>query len=326
LEEEILKVEGLQTRYFTDDGVLRVVDSIDFCLKREETLGIVGESGCGKTVTALSIMRLLPENIGRITAGRILFDGIDLVGLTEEEMEKIRGNRISMIFQEPMTSLNPVMRVGDQISESLLFHKNISRDEAHEKVVELLKLVEIPSPERRYRDYPHQLSGGMRQRVMIAMALSCSPQILIADEPTTALDVTIQAQILELLSQLKTEQRLSILLITHNLGVVAENARRVIVMYAGKIVEEAEVKEIFSNPLHPYTLGLMKSLPETDRGYLKIEKLEPIRGMVPDLWNLPEGCRFQPRCDLSSSRCHQEEPPLKEIHPNHRVRCWRQGE
>jgi oligopeptide/dipeptide ABC transporter ATP-binding protein len=323
VNEEILRIEQLETCFFTDDGILNAVDGIDFFLREEETLGIVGESGCGKTVTALSIMRLLPELSGRITKGKILFKGTDLVTQTEDEMERIRGNRISMIFQEPMTSLNPVMRIGDQISEILVNHKKISKKEARERAVELLKQVESPSPETRYRDYPHQLSGGMRQRAMIAMAMSCSPEIMIADEPTTALDVTIQAQILDLLNQLKLDGRISIILITHNLGVVAENAQRVIVMYTGRIMEQARVKDLFSKPLHPYTLGLMKSLPGKDQGLIKMERLEPIRGMVPDLLNLPQGCRFHPRCDFSSSICQQEDPPLKEIGPEHHVRCWK---
>jgi peptide/nickel transport system ATP-binding protein/oligopeptide transport system ATP-binding protein len=294
---------------------------VDLSLNEGETLGLVGESGCGKTVTALSIMRLISEPIGRITEGSINFEGRDLVKATESEMRTIRGNRISMIFQEPMTSLNPVLKVGDQISEAIQLHQEVSKKEGWDRSIEMLRLVGIPSPESRVNEYPHQMSGGMRQRVMIAMALSCHPKLMIADEPTTALDVTIQAQILDLISRLKERVGSAILLITHNLGVVSEVAQYVGVMYAGYIVEYADVITLFRDPRHPYTVGLFQSIPKK-RGSGKRERLQAIPGLVPDLLELPGGCKFQDRCSRVFKRCRDEAPPLLNLGDNHQVRCW----
>jgi oligopeptide/dipeptide ABC transporter ATP-binding protein len=311
----------LQTHFFTEAGTVRAVDGVSLTVRKGETLGIVGESGCGKSVTALSILRLIPNPPGKIVGGNIYLEGRDLLRLPEDEMRKVRGASISMIFQEPMTSLNPVFTVGDQIAEGICLHQGLSKRESWNKAIEMLRLVRIPDPDRRVREYPHQMSGGMRQRVMIAMALSCNPQLLIADEPTTALDVTIQAQILELLNQLKAELGMAVMLITHDLGVVADTAARVMVMYAGRVVEEAPVRELFTSPKHPYTQGLLNSIPRIEKAERR-PRLQAIPGMVPDLLDLPRGCKFQARCPKLFEPCTGEEPPLKEIAPNHRVRCY----
>ncbi len=318
----LIKVEDLRTYFYTEDGVVPAVDGVSFSIESGKTLGLVGESGCGKSVTSLSIMRLIPPP-GRIVGGKILFDGINLLDLPESEMRRIRGNKISMIFQEPMTSLNPVFTVGSQIAEAIQLHQGLDKNSAMERAVEMMRLVGIPSPELRVKDYPHQLSGGMRQRVMIAMALACNPRLLIADEPTTALDVTIQAQILELIKELREKLGMSVLLITHNLGVVAETADNVAVMYAGRIVEYGTVRDIFKNPLHPYTWGLLQAIPrlDTDR-----ERLLTIEGTVPDMLSLPSGCKFAPRCMFVQPRCEDSEPPLEEIASGHFSRCWRSRE
>ncbi len=318
--EPLLRIEGLQTIFRTRRGVARAVDGVDLSLERGETLGIVGESGCGKSVTALSILRLVPRPQGHIASGRILFDGRDLLRLPEAEIRKIRGNEISMIFQEPMTSLNPVYPVGFQIEEVLVRHRRLAKAQARRTAVEMLALVGIPDPESRVGDYPHQLSGGMRQRLMIAMALSCRPRILIADEPTTALDVTIQAQILDLIRRLKEEIGMAMLLITHDLAVVAETCDRVVVMYAGRAVEEAAVSDLFRNPKHPYTVGLFRSLPKFGG---RLGKLTPIPGTVPSLLALPPGCTFQDRCFNVAERCRKSVPPWQQGEAGHRVRCWR---
>jgi peptide/nickel transport system ATP-binding protein len=323
----VLEVRGLQTVFFTNSGLFRAVDDVSFDVRRGETLAIVGESGCGKSVSALSIMRLVPNPPGRIVGGEILLEGKDLLGLDEAEMRKIRGNRISMIFQEPMTSLNPVIRIGDQISEAVRLHRTMTAKEAWTQAVEMLRLVRIPEPKRRAEEYPHQLSGGMRQRAMIAMALACRPALLIADEPTTALDVTIQAQILALVLDLQKELGMGLILITHDLGVVAQTAQRVIVMYAGKKVEEADVETLFASPRHPYTRGLMASIPAVPTGRAKAEtRLAEIPGTVPSLTRLPEGCAFAPRCSLAVERCRQEYPPLQQFGGNHLAACWRAAE
>jgi peptide/nickel transport system ATP-binding protein/oligopeptide transport system ATP-binding protein len=321
MNSPLLDIKGLKTYFFTRKGIVKAVDGVDISLNEGETLGLVGESGCGKTVTALSIMRLIPEQIGRIVEGSIFFDGIDLAKATESEMRKIRGNQISMIFQEPMTSLNPVFKVGFQIAEAIQIHQDVSAKESWERSVEMLRMVGIPSPESRINEYPHQMSGGMRQRVMIAMALSCRPKLMIADEPTTALDVTIQAQILDLINRLKEKVGSSILLITHNLGVVAEVTQYVGVMYAGHIVEYADVIHLFKNPKHPYTIGLFQSIPKK-KGAQKRERLQAIPGLVPDLLELPVGCKFQDRCSHVFQKCKEEPPSLMEMEPGHRVRCW----
>ncbi|SMC22826.1 peptide/nickel transport system ATP-binding protein [Desulfacinum hydrothermale DSM 13146] len=317
---KLLEVQNLKTYFFTDRGVATAVDDVSFSLDAGKTLCIVGESGCGKSVTALSIMRLIPEPPGRIVGGRIFFEGTDLLTLSENRMRSIRGNKISMIFQEPMTSLNPVFRVGDQIAEVLELHENMKGPEAMDRAVELLRMVGIPSPESRIKDYPHQMSGGMRQRVMIAMALACNPKLIIADEPTTALDVTIQAQILELMDELSRTTGTAILLITHDLGVVAETAQHVVVMYAGRVVEEAPVKQLFHDPLHPYTRGLMRSIPSMSDDQRR--RLEAIPGVVPSLLALPVGCKFNDRCRHAFDRCRAEEPPLTAPKDGHSVRCW----
>lgn len=318
-KELLLKLDNLKTYFFTDDGVVKSVDGVTFEIHKGETLGVVGESGCGKSVTSLSIMRLIPTPPGKIVEGHIWFDGDDLVQKSEAEMRKIRGNDISMIFQEPMTSLNPVYTVGDQIAEAVILHQKVSKKEALERAIEMLRKVGIPSPEQRVDEYPHQLSGGMRQRVMIAMALSCNPKLLIADEPTTALDVTIQAQILELMKELKDEFNTAIMLITHDLGVVAEVCDQVAVMYAGRVVEYSNVQTIFSRPQHPYTWGLLKSIPKLDE---KVERLMTIEGVVPSPLDLPQGCTFNPRCRFATDKCRQEMPEIQEIKSGHSVRCW----
>ena len=323
----VLDVKGLRTVFFTNSGLFKAVDDVSFSVRRGETLAIVGESGCGKSVTALSIMRLVPDPPGRIVGGSIMLEGTDLLGLDESEMRAIRGNRISMIFQEPMTSLNPVMRIGDQITEAVRLHRQMSRKEATAKAVEMLRLVKIPEAERRAQEYPHQLSGGMRQRAMIAMALACRPALLIADEPTTALDVTIQAQILALILELQKELGMGLVLITHDLGVVAQTAQRVIVMYAGRKVEEADVETLFASPRHPYTRGLMASIPSLPSLSTNADApLVEIPGMVPSLTNLPKGCAFAPRCGLAMARCREEYPPLQTWGENHLAACWRAAE
>ena len=319
--EILLNIEGLQTHFFTEAGTVRAVDGVSLMVRKGETLGIVGESGCGKSVTALSILRLIPNPPGKIVGGRILLEERDLLRLPEHEMRKVRGASISMIFQEPMTSLNPVFTAGDQIAEGIRLHQRLSKRESWNKAIEMLRVVRIPDPERRVGEYPHQMSGGMRQRVMIAMALSCNPQLLIADEPTTALDVTIQAQILELLNQLKSELGMAVMLITHDLGVVADTAARVAVMYAGRVVEEAPVLELFTNPLHPYTQGWLNSIPRLEKTGRRA-RLQAIPGMVPDLLDLPRGCKFQARCPKVFEPCSGEEPELKTVSAEHRVRCY----
>lgn len=320
--EELISVQNLQTQFLTDGSLIRAVDDVSFSLKPEETVAIVGESGSGKSVTSLSIMRLVPNPPGRIDGGRVVFRGEDLLAQPERRMREIRGNKISMIFQEPMTSLNPVHRTGDQIAESMVLHQGLSKKEAWERTVELLRSIGIPSPEKRARDYPHQMSGGMRQRVMIAMALSCHPDLLIADEPTTALDVTIQAQILDLMRQMRQELGMAIMLITHDLAVVAEMAHRVLVMYAGRIVEESPVIDLFAAPLHPYTSGLLRSIPRMTGGG---GRLYAIDGSVPDLAHLPSGCPFHPRCSEAGPRCQRERPELISVGSGRRVACWRRN-
>jgi peptide/nickel transport system ATP-binding protein len=327
IEATVLEVKGLQTVFFTNSGLFKAVDDVSFQVRRGETLAIVGESGCGKSVTALSVMRLVPDPPGRIVGGSIMLEGVDLLGLDEASMRGIRGNRISMIFQEPMTSLNPVMRIGDQITEAVCLHRPMSRKQAWEQAVQMLRLVRIPEPARRATEYPHQLSGGMRQRAMIAMALACRPALLIADEPTTALDVTIQAQILALVLELQKELGMGLILITHDLGVVAQTAQRVIVMYAGKKVEEADVETLFANPRHPYTRGLMASIPTVPLPGAKADaRLVEIPGMVPSLTNLPNGCAFAPRCKLALDRCREQYPPLQDWGGGHLAACWRAAE
>jgi peptide/nickel transport system ATP-binding protein len=322
----LLEIKGLKTYLFTRSGVVKGVDELSFSVQRGETLAVVGESGCGKTMTALSIMRLVPTPPGKIVGGTIMLDGKDLLQLDEAEMRDIRGNEISMIFQEPMTSLNPVLTIGHQITEALRLHQDLSKSAAAEKAVEMLRLVKIPEPAQRAREYPHQLSGGMRQRAMIAMALACNPRVLIADEPTTALDVTIQAQILDLMLELQQKLGTAILLITHNLGVVAETAQRVVVMYAGKKVEEADVDALFAEPLHPYTHGLLGSIPRLaiigGRSINSEQRLKEIPGMVPALSNLPPGCTFAPRCAFADDRCRAQFPPYEQKRAGHWAACW----
>ena len=318
----MLAVRDLQTHFFTLNGVIRAVDGVSFELAPGETLGLVGESGCGKSVTALSIMRILPEPAGRITGGAIHFRGQDLAALPERKMEEIRGNKIAMVYQEPMTALNPAFTVGDQLGEVFRFHLKAGRRGAAQKAVELLDQVGIPSPASRAKDYPHQLSGGMRQRAVIAMAIACNPEILIADEPVTALDVTIQAQILDLILNLRSRLGMSLILISHDLGVVANMVKRVIVMYAGRIVEAAGVEEIFRSPLHPYTRGLFQSIPRIGR---RVETLPEIPGSVPNLLNLPRGCKFVNRCAEAADRCSEVEPDLFPAGGDRLSRCWNQG-
>ena len=316
----LLEVQNLETQFKTQDGVVKAVNDVSFHVDRGETLGIVGESGSGKSVTSLSVMRLIPIPPGKIAAGKIMFDGENLLDLSEDEMRNVRGNRIAMIFQDPMTSLNPVLTIGRQITESLELHMKLSQREAKSRAIELLSLVGIPSAARRIDDYPHQFSGGMRQRVMIAMGLSCNPELLIADEPTTALDVTIQAQILELIKRLQQELGTAVIVITHDLGVVAGMTDRVIVMYAGRVVEEGPTEEIFANPRMPYTIGLLRSIPRLDEEYSR--RLTPIRGLPPDLINLPPVCPFSPRCDyFVAGKCDAVVPPLRQVGPNHRAAC-----
>ena len=317
----LLEIKGLKTHFKTDDGWLHAVDGVDLAIDRGETLCVVGESGCGKTVTAMTVLRLIAIPPGRIVAGQVLWQGRDLVTASGEEMRKIRAKEIAIVFQEPMTSLNPVYSVGEQIAESLRLHEGLSRKEAIDRAVEMLRLVHIPTPERRVHDYPHQFSGGMRQRVMIAIALACNRKLLIADEPTTALDVTIQAQILDLLAELKDRLGMAVLLITHAMGVVAEVAQRVVVMYAGKVVEEAPVAELFAHPRHPYTQGLIRSIPRIDIAATHKVRLEAIRGTVPKLIEPGEGCRFAPRCRHAMPACTAATPPLREVATGHKVAC-----
>ena len=322
-ETHLLQITELKTYFYTFEGVARAVDDVSFSVDRGQVLGIVGESGCGKSVTAQSIMRLIPVPPGRIVNGKILFDDIDIVPLSMAQMRSIRGNRISMIFQEPMTSLNPVFTIGNQISEMFLLHEKRSRRESWQRSIEMLRKVQIPAPEKRVHEYPHQLSGGMRQRAMIAMALACNPEILIADEPTTALDVTIQAQILELMMQLKADYDTAIMMITHDLGVIAEIAERILVMYAGKIVESGPTDPIFEDPKHPYTQGLLRSIPKLgERARHGRRQLQEITGIVPSLYNLPAGCRFYPRCPHAMEICNQRVPELIEVGGGHSVRCY----
>jgi oligopeptide/dipeptide ABC transporter ATP-binding protein len=315
----LLEVHALRTSFDGERGEVRAVDGVSFSLGRGRTLGIVGESGCGKSVTALSIMGLVPQPPGRIAGGEILFEGRDLLKLSVGDLRDLRGDQLAMIFQEPMTSLNPAFPVGDQVAEALLRHRKLSKNDAQTQAIEMLRRVRMPTPERRADDYPHQLSGGMRQRVMIAMALACNPRLLIADEPTTALDVTIQAQILELMRALRAELGTAIILITHDLGVIAELADDVIVMYAGQVIERCSVERLFAEPQHPYTIGLLGSIP---RLQLEQERLSAIEGFVPDAAALPGGCRFHPRCPFAVEKCRQEVPPLAEVTKDHHAACW----
>lgn len=317
---KLLEVKNLVTNFYTDDGIASAVDDVSFEIEKGETLGLVGESGCGKSVSALSIMKLIPEPAGKIESGKIIFDDKNLLELSEKEMQGIRGNRISMIFQEPMTSLNPVYTCGNQIDEILICHKKLSRKEAKERTIEMLNKVGIPAPEQRYNEYPHQLSGGMRQRVMIAIALACSPELLIADEPTTALDVTVQSQILELIKKLQEESGMGVIMITHDFGVIAEVSDRVAVMYASKIVEYGNVEEIFYDTKHPYTKALLKSIPKINS---KEHKLQIIEGTVPSSLNYPKGCHFCTRCPLADEKCNEEQPPFVKISGTHRAACFK---
>ncbi|MBU5211490.1 ABC transporter ATP-binding protein [Heyndrickxia oleronia] len=319
MEKELLKINDLQTHFFSDKGVVKAVDGVTITVNKGETVGIVGESGCGKSVTSLSIMRLLKDTPGKIVGGSIQFEGKDLIQLPEKNMRSIRGNEIAMIFQEPMTSLNPVYKIGRQLVESIRLHMKKDANEAKEHAIKMLELVGIPRAREIMKEYPHQLSGGMRQRVMIAMAMSCNPKLLIADEPTTALDVTIQAQILDLMRKLREESDSSILLITHDLGVVAEMCDRVVIMYAGKVVEESDVNTIFENPKHPYTKGLLESIPKLG---VKIDRLQSIKGNVPAPEQMPKGCKFAPRCPFVMDQCWEREPQLQSVNANHTTRCW----
>jgi oligopeptide transport system ATP-binding protein len=318
--QPLLEVRGLNTSFYTEDGVVRAVRDVSFEVMAGETLGIVGESGCGKSITGLSIMRLVPEPPGRIDAGEIVLEGRDLLKLSDHEIRDVRGREIAMIFQDPMTSLNPVLSIGRQIGEALRRHMGMNKAEARTRSIELLRLVGIPHPEQRIDEFPHQFSGGMRQRVMIAMALSCNPKLIIADEPTTALDVTIQAQILELMQRLQAEQNNGVIMITHSMGVVAGMADRVQVMYAGSIVETASTEEIFANPRHPYTVGLMQSIPRLDAR--DKARLQPIRGLPPELIDQPDACPFAPRCQYARAVCHEARPSLLDVSPGHRSACW----
>ena len=317
----LLEVKNLQTHFFTMDGVVKAVDGVSYDLEEGETLGLVGESGCGKSVSALSLMRLIPDPPGRIVNGQVILDGEDILRIDMDEMRNVRGAKMSMVFQEPMTSLNPVLTVERQLTETLQLHKGMSKTVARREGVDLLSRVGIPDPEQRIKQYPHQFSGGMRQRVMIAMALSCNPRLIIADEPTTALDVTIQAQILELMKSLTTEFGVALIVITHNLGVVARYADRMNIMYAGRIIERGTAREIYSNPRHPYTVGLLRSVPRLDLP--RRAKLDPIEGQPPDLVNLPAGCAFRARCRWAIDKCATDTPLLQEISPNHWSACWR---
>jgi len=321
MAEPLLEIRGLKTHFATEDGIVQAVDGVDISIARGETLGVVGESGCGKTVTALSVLKLIAMPPGRIVAGQILYQGRDLAPISTAEMDRIRAKDIAMVFQEPMTSLNPVYTIGEQIAEVLRRHEGLSRKAALERTIEMLRLVQIPNPDKRVHDYPHQFSGGMRQRVMIAMALSCSPKLLIADEPTTALDVTIQAQILELLQEMKSRFGMAIMLITHAMGVVAETAQRVVVMYAGKVIEEAPVEALFADPKHPYTQGLIRSIPRIDTAATRKARLEAIPGVVPSLLKPPPGCRFAARCKHAMPRCRDAVPPLLDVGGGHKVAC-----
>ncbi|TGE32357.1 ABC transporter ATP-binding protein [Desulfosporosinus sp. Sb-LF] len=323
-QELLLQVKDLRTHFYTEAGVVKAVDGVNLEINKGETLGVVGESGSGKSITAMSIMRLIPVPPGKIVSGEIIFNGKDLLKTSESEMMKIRGNEIAMIFQDPMTSLNPVLTVGDQIMEAIVLHQNVGRSEAKKKAIEMLKKVGIPEAESRVKNYPHQFSGGMRQRVMIAMALSCNPKLLVADEPTTALDVTIQAQILDLMNNLKKDFGTAIMLITHDLGVVAELCQKVLVMYAGNTVEYTDAKSLFAMPKHPYTWGLLGSLPKLEES--EKQRLEPIEGQPPDLRHLPQGCNFAPRCKHKKPLCEQQKPALHEIEPGHFVSCLLYGE
>ncbi|WP_430702216.1 ABC transporter ATP-binding protein [Mesorhizobium captivum] len=320
----LLDVRALESHFFGEESVTRALGGVSFQINKGETLGIVGESGCGKSVTALSILRLLPKRTAKTVGGEIFFKGRNLLELSEREMRKIRGDRITMVFQDPMTSLSPVHTVGRQIAEAIEIHARVSRPEAMKKSLEMLRLVRIADPERRLNNYPHEMSGGMRQRAMIAMALACSPELLIADEPTTALDVTIQAQILRLIVELKQRTGTAVMLITHDLGVVAETCQRVIVMYAGRVVEQATVKDLFEYPLHPYTKGLMRSMPDPRRG--RQERLAEIPGIVPSLREPIVGCSFAPRCPFATAICREQTPGLRDVRPGHAVACWRAEE
>jgi peptide/nickel transport system ATP-binding protein/oligopeptide transport system ATP-binding protein len=320
--EELLRVEDLKTYFFTHEGTVKAVDGVSFTLNKGETLGLVGESGCGKSVTALSIMRLVQSPPGRIVSGKIIFEGKNLLELTEKEMRKIRGRKISMIFQEPMTSLDPMFTIGSEIMEVIELHQGLKKDDARKKAIECLKTVRFPDPEKRIDDYPHELSGGMRQRAMIAMALSCNPALLIADEPTTALDVTIQAQILRLIDDLRKEFSTSVILITHDLGVIAKTCDNVALMYAGYMMEYTDVHTFFRDPLHPYAKALMKSIPRLDAD---TERLKIITGLVPNLLDLPTGCPFHPRCEFCFEPCPKKLPELLQVGPNHWVRCYLYG-
>ncbi len=317
----LLSLRNLKTYFYTAEGVVKAVDGVSWDLKPGETLGLVGESGCGKTVSALSILRLIPDPPGKIVGGKVLFEGKDLTKISSAEIRRVRGNKISMIFQEPMTSLNPVFTIGFQIAEAIQLHQGLGKKDAMDKAAEMLELVGIPLPRQRVREYPHQLSGGMRQRAMIAMALSCNPKVLLADEPTTALDVTIQAQILDLMLRLKEELGTAIVLITHNLGIVAETAQRVVVMYAGVVVEEGSPEEIFKTPMHPYTRGLLRSVPVLGKGDKRTDRLQEIPGIVPSLHDVPPGCKFGPRCQQVMDSCSEREPELIEVSPGHFARC-----
>ena len=325
MTEALLEIRNLHVEFKTDEGVARAVDGVDLQIRPEETVGLVGESGSGKSVTALTIMRLIPQPPGKVVSGEILLEGQDLLNLSEPEMRRLRGRAISMIFQEPMTSLNPVYRLGTQISDVIRLHQDVRHREAMDRALQMLRKVGIPDPERRITEYPHQMSGGMRQRIMIAMALACNPKLMIADEPTTALDVTIQAQILDLMKALKEEMGTSILLITHDLGVIAEMAQRVAVMYAGKIMEHAAVNDLFAAPLHPYTRGLLNSIPKMDQRLSSGKMLHAIPGAVPSLLDLPSGCAFQDRCEHVSGPCRFEAPSLVHIGSDHFLRCWLYG-
>jgi oligopeptide/dipeptide ABC transporter ATP-binding protein len=318
--EPLLQVKDLHTQFFTEEGVVNAVNGVSYDVQPGEILGLVGESGCGKTVSALSILRLIPSPPGKITSGEIFFEGENILKMDEDEIRHIRGNKIGMIFQEPMTSLNPVLTIGRQLTETLELHLKMDKQAATQRAVELLEMVGIPEAKSRVNDYPHQFSGGMRQRVMIAMALSCNPKLLLADEPTTALDVTIQAQILELLTRLTRELGTAVIIITHNLGVVARYADRVNVMYAGRVIETASAVELYHNPRHPYTLGLLKSVPRLDM--VRKEKLDPIEGMPPDLIHMDNGCPFRPRCRFAVERCKEENPPLISVGADHSAACW----
>ncbi len=323
MNEKMLRIENLRTHFFTPEGVVKAVDGLSLEISRSKTLGVLGESGCGKSVTALSVMRLIPDPPGRIVSGAIFFEETNILELPASRMRQIRGNQISMIFQEPMTSLNPVYTIGDQIAETYVVHQGLSRRDSFNQAIEMLRMVGIPSPAKRAREYPYQLSGGMRQRAMIAMAMACRPRLLIADEPTTALDVTIQAQILDLMLGLQDELGMAIMIITHDLGVIGEVSDQVVVMYAGEVVEYSPIDTLFTDPSHPYTVGLMSSIPVLGAKFKKGKKrLREISGLVPNLIRLPPGCLFAPRCERTMERCRKERPPLFSLNPDHGARCW----